>query len=240
MPSSHSNQIDPCRHDARGKVLLITHRSSMERPGGGGGGGGVAAALYHERQRRLCCGVHALNSLFQRPWVDAALLDALAARVAAEQGAGGAGAGAFRSWLPRLGNYDIGVLVLALQEGQGARLSGHLLANAALAEDLALLRETLLSDGGQRGSQQEGAAPHVQGLLVNIRSQNPWSRWLLGGRHWLALVRSPVDGSWCNVDSKLPGPEALGGVDAMLAFVRRCIEEDEGQAFVVTIGGRDE
>lgn len=195
-----------------------------------------APGLYHERQRRLCCGIHALNSLFQQSWVDAVALDGLAARVAAEQGMDGAGA--FRSWLPRWGNYDIGVLVLALREGQGARFSQHLLANAALDADMAALREALVRQEGRQQGDGEGAgAGRVQGVLVNIRSRNPWSRWLLDGRHWLALVRSPANGLFYDMDSKLPRPEALGGVDAMLGYVRRCIEEEDGQAFVVEVGG---
>ncbi len=191
--------------------------------------------LYHERQRRLCCGVHALNNCFQQPWVDAAALDHIAVRMAAEQGA--PGTGAFRSWLPRLGNWDIGVLVAALQDGQGARLSQHLLANAALAADLGTLRAALLrQQGGGGGGGGGSTTPRIQGVLVNIRSRNRWSRWLLDGRHWLALIRSPTNGLWYDMDSKLPAPEALGNVDKMLDCVKRCIEQEDGQAFVVEVG----
>jgi hypothetical protein len=219
-----------------------------------------ACSLYHERQTRLCCGVHALNACFQRQWIDAARLDRLAERVAAEQGAGGA-TGAFRSWLPRLGNYDISVLVAALEEGQGARFSQHLLRSTALDAELAALRAALLRQQEEQQQQQQqqqlqqegeggattmtttttgpaGAGPaRVQGILVNIRSRNSLSRWLWDGRHWLALVRSPVNGLWYDMDSKLPSPRALGDVDALLVYVRQCIEQEDGQAFVVEVGG---
>lgn len=197
--------------------------------------------LYHERQRLFHCGVHSLNSLFQRPWIDAAALDLLAARVAAEQGSGDR----LRSWMPRLGDYDLSVLVAALREGQGARFSRHLLANAALDAELAALRGALLrqQQGQEQGGLQEGGgnpalppSPRIQGVLVNIRSRSPLNRWLWDGRHWLALVRSPSNGLWYDLDSKLPSPSPLGDVEAMLAYVHRCILEEDGQVFVVEVG----
>lgn len=195
----------------------------------------TTGGLYHERQRLFHCGVHALNTLFQQPWIDAAALDRFASRVKLEQGSGDS----LRSWIPRLGDYDLSVLVAALRDGQGARFSQHLLANAALEADLAALGEALCR---QQQQQQpgDGNAGSIQGVLVNIRSRNPLNRWLWDGRHWLALVRSPSNGLWYDCDSKQPRPVVLGDVDALLTYVRRCILEEDGQVFVVQVGNEGE
>lgn len=187
--------------------------------------------LYHERQRLFHCGVHALNALFQQPWIDATDLDRLASRVKAEQGSGDS----LRSWIPRLGDYDLSVLAAALRDGQGARFSQHLLNNAALETELAALGEALRRQ--QQQQQPPGSPPSsfIQGVLVNIRSRNPLNRWLWDGRHWLALMRSPSNWLWYDFDSKLRRPLVLGGVEALLMYVRRCILEEDGQAFVVQV-----
>lgn len=217
-----------------------------------------APHIYHERQRRLCCGVHTLNNLFQHHWLEAKAMDEAATRVASSMGSNNGINGlfntaAYRSVVPFLGNYDILVLLEALKVKK-AHFSHHLLQNQRLDADLRELRE-LLADSSS------AISPRVRGIIINRRSGNSVLRWLFDGRHWLALVPIPNldhsspsscekgDGdneneserkvvtalSWYDVDSKLPAPVLLGGVDDVVAYVKRQILEEDGQVFVVSL-----
>lgn len=87
----------------------------------------ASESLFHERQSLLNCAVHCLNNLYQQRWVDAAAMDALADRVAAENQAS-SWWNPYRSVLPRVGNYDVTVIVEALKQQDGS-LAMHLLNN---------------------------------------------------------------------------------------------------------------
>jgi hypothetical protein len=84
----------------------------------------MAEARFHERQQLWQCGVHALNNLFQEQWATRELLDDIASSLHRRdrdmQAAGFFNP--YKSVIPYLGYYDIGVLVAAL-EAKGACLS---------------------------------------------------------------------------------------------------------------------
>lgn len=137
---------------------------------------------------------------------------------------------AYRSLIPGLGSYDVLVLVEALKT-QCAHFSHHLLANAQLDADLQALGALLSTAQGKQT---------VKGIILNRASRNVVMHWLLDGRHWLALIPSWSDeegekeAAWYDVDSKLPAPVLVGGIPELVAYLRRNIQEEGGQAFVVS------
>lgn len=230
---------------------------------------------YHERQRRLCCGAHTLNNLFQYKWVDSSAMDALATSLAVadqeeqsnstgstdhERGwwpgivaAASSHSRLYKSLIPGLGSYDVSVLVEALKQKK-AKFAMHLLGNQQLEKDLTALSDRLSREGGK-----ERGKDRTVGIILNRMSRNVTLRWLLDGRHWLALVPRSSSSStaaagaaaatatieagevaWWDVDSKLPAPMLIGGVPQLLIYLRKNILEEGGQAFVVTEDEKEE
>jgi len=153
---------------------------------------------FHERQRMLCCGAHSLNNLYQYKWIDSAAMDKLASSLAAadreeqsqEKGwwagvAAAASSSVYKSLIPGLGSYDVSVLVEALKQKK-AKFAMHLLGNKKLDEDLSVLGAWLLKGGKEGG--RERREGRIKGIILNRMSRNVAMRWLLDGRHWLALI----------------------------------------------------
>ena len=163
----------------------------------------------------------------------------------------------YKSLIPGLGSYDVLVLVEALKQKQ-AKFSMHLLGNKKLEEDLAVLGAWLSGEGGREGAGEGEREGKIKGIILNRMSRNVVMRWLLDGRHWLALIPSSPSPSssssaaaaaaavagnakggevvWWDVDSKLPAPMLVGRVPELLMYLRKNILEEGGQAFVITEG----
>jgi hypothetical protein len=157
----------------------------------------------------LCCGAHTLNNLYQHKWVDSAAMDKLASSLAAadkeeEQcqekkgwwagvaavaaAASSSSSSVYKSLIPGLGSYDVLVLVEALKQKK-AKFAMHLLGNKKLEEDLAVLGAWLSpGEGGREGAGEGGKEGRIKGIILNRMSRNVVMRWLLEGRHWLALL----------------------------------------------------
>lgn len=221
----------------------------------------ASGPAYHETQRRLCCGTHTLNNLYQHHWIDTATMDRLASALgAADKASSGQHRGsgwlesalrrasdpfaptAYRSLVPGLGSYDVSVLVEALKM-RNARFGMHVLKNGRLEEDLAVLHARL-SGGAGRGpeaTEDEGRGERAIGVILNRKSRTWAARWLLEGRHWLALIPWPSGSAasggeqirWWMMDSKLPAPVLVGGAEHVVASVREAVCGEEGQAFLV-------
>ena len=148
------------------------------------------------------CAQHTINGLLQEPAFDAAALTEIALNL----DSGGKLSLAHR-W-PVLGNYDINVLVLALQQrGYEVRWWDRRLS----AEQL---RSATESDT-------------FLGLICNER------RAILGfipTRHWLAVRR--VEGVWHDLDSRLRAPAALTP-EALFERLQRHMGDEDGQVLVV-------
>ncbi|PNW84533.1 hypothetical protein CHLRE_03g146707v5 [Chlamydomonas reinhardtii] len=168
-----------------------------------------SAPRYHERQSKQMCLKHTLNNLFQEPAVTSATLDGLADHLATPSWGFSPHRTAF------LGNYDINVLELALQE-RGKMLQWVSPPKAAEAgsewPEAALLERpdlfALVLNVVPSPAQSSGAA--AWGLASLAR------RLGLAGRHWLGFRR--FGGQWYNLDSHLPAPQLVGN-DAALRDV---------------------
>lgn len=158
--------------------------------------------VYHEQQRLMRCAQHTINGLLQEPAFDAAALTEIALNL----DAGGKLSLAHR-W-PVLGNYDINVLVLALQQ------RGYEVRWWDRRKSIEQLRSSAELDTSL-------------GLVLNER------RALLGfipSRHWLAVRR--VDGVWYDLDSRLRAPVMLTP-EALFERLQQHMSEQGGQVLVV-------
>ena len=93
----------------------------------------------------------------------------------------------YKSLIPGLGSYHVLVLVEALKPKK-AKFAMHLLGNKKLREDLAVLGVWLSGEGGREGGRNGGREGRIKGIILNRMSRNVVMRWLLDGRHWLALI----------------------------------------------------
>lgn len=72
---------------------------------------------YHERQQLWQCAQHSLNNLFQEPWASTDMLDDIARELhRSDQQQQQAGLfNPYKSFVPYMGYYDIGVIAAALK-----------------------------------------------------------------------------------------------------------------------------
>ncbi|XP_027333175.1 josephin-like protein [Abrus precatorius] len=157
--------------------------------------------VYHERQRLQFCLLHSLNSLFQQK--DAftrAKLNAISERLALDN---------FNkeTWTPLsilfkphhnalTGNYDINVLIAALEE-KGKSVVWHDRRNGASSIDLDASEDVLM------------------GIVINVSVKRFGGIWR--SRHWITLRK--IDGVWYNLDSDLSAPQPFLGTDKVRDFL---------------------
>nr|CAG4652297.1 EOG090X0HOM [Triops cancriformis] len=161
--------------------------------------------IYHERQRLQLCACHALNALFQDPNAfNQASLDELSNQLAHSSFIN-----PHRSFLG-LGNYDVNVLMLAVQQ-KGCEMSWF----------------------DKRRGPKDIDLRKVTGLILNVPCKPflglltlPWER-----NHWLTLKY--VQGSYYNLDSKLSGPEIIGGPEELCALMEFHLQQKDHELFVV-------
>ncbi|KAL1308578.1 hypothetical protein AAHE18_17G117200 [Arachis hypogaea] len=147
--------------------------------------------VYHERQRLQFCLLHSLNSLFQqKDAFSRASLNAISERLALD----GSNSGT-TTWTPLsvlfkphhnslTGNYDINVLIGALEE-KGKSVVWHDRRNTASSIDLDVPEDILM------------------GIVINVSVRRFAGIWK--SRHWIALRK--IDGVWYNLDSDLAAPQ---------------------------------
>jgi josephin len=157
-----------------------------------GGSAPPPQPLYHERQRLALCGVHAVNNLLQterftKHDFDRTCLNLV--QLSSQQPQQLWKANPHRSvW--GIGNYDVNVVTALLQE------AGY----CVRWQD----RRTALRGADVRD---------LVGILWNVKSNRSWWWWLapvVGGRHWIALLRNDRDDRWWNLDSALVSPRLVG------------------------------
>ena len=156
--------------------------------------------VYHETQRRMWCALHALNALLQEPVYDAAALTEIALSI------GGKLELAHR-W-PLMGNWDINVIMLALQQ-RGLEVQWW--DRRRSIDELRSLAEDA----------------DCVGLICN--EPGAWLFGMIPSQHWFTIRR--VRGEWYDLDSKLQRPAKLG-TDALLSRLRQLLEHEAGQVLV--------
>ncbi|CAL1402262.1 unnamed protein product [Linum trigynum] len=157
--------------------------------------------IYHERQRLQFCLLHALNNLFQqkdaftRPSLNS-IAEKLILDDPNKQG-----------WTPFsvvfkphhnafTGNYDINVLISALEE-KGKTVVWHDRRNGASTIDL------------------EDPQGSLYGIVLNVPVRRYVGLWK--GRHWVAMRK--IDGVWYNLDSDLRHPVAFEDSEEVRGFL---------------------
>ncbi|KAL3530854.1 hypothetical protein ACH5RR_010176 [Cinchona calisaya] len=144
--------------------------------------------IYHEKQRLQFCLLHSLNNLFQEKDAFTRVdLNAIAERLDLDDPNKG-------NWTPvsaifkphhnvLTGNYDINVLIAALEE-KGKRVVWHDRRTGVSTIDL------------------EGTKNELMGIVLNVPVKKYGGLWR--SRHWVALRR--IDGVWYNLDSDFSTP----------------------------------
>ncbi|KAL2317511.1 hypothetical protein Fmac_031387 [Flemingia macrophylla] len=151
--------------------------------------------VYHERQKLQFCLLHSLNSLFQQK--DAftrAKLNAISERLALEDSNTEARSPLSLLFKPHhnvlTGNYDINVLIAALEE-KGKSVVWHDRRNGASSIDLDAPEDVLM------------------GIVINVSVTRFAGIWR--SRHWIALRK--IEGVWYNLDSDLVAPQPFLDTD---------------------------
>ncbi|XKL63853.1 hypothetical protein PGB90_006217 [Kerria lacca] len=161
--------------------------------------------VYHEKQVKELCALHALNNLFQKD--DAFLkneLDIVCHSLAP------------KTWLnPHksplgLGNYDINVLMAALQN------KGY---------------QAIWFD--KRKSPYCLKLNKIFGFIMNIPNDYHigYIRLPLQRKHWIAIRK--IGNNYYNLDSKLKEPLLIGQEAELLSYLQNKLNQKENQLFVV-------
>merc|ERR1712166_1324286 len=175
--------------------------------------------LYFERQRLMHCAIHALNNLFQKPWMDKRTLDALSDMTAEEEKEQEIGmtfdffeslSYFTRFRMPVFGNYGWQVIEQALKL-QSCEIQGSTPLNlcAVRTGDSTLAPDDL---------DELLSTPGVRGLILAVSPSEPSKLPFLGGKHWLAVVSKSeladlgeLDWGALLLDSKQDAPVPIRG-----------------------------
>ncbi|XP_059179656.1 josephin-2-like [Physella acuta] len=161
--------------------------------------------LYHERQVKELCALHALNNLLQTKQAFTKKdLDDICNRLSP-----GTFINPHRSMLG-LGNYDVNVLMAALQE------KGY---------------ETIWFD--KRKDVSILAAERIMGFILNTPTDYKlgFVKLPIHRKHWIAIRW--LQGKYMNLDSKLDSPSEIGDQNSLLEFLRKELSNGEKELLLV-------
>ncbi|KAJ2952496.1 hypothetical protein O0L34_g6814 [Tuta absoluta] len=161
--------------------------------------------IYHEKQIKELCALHALNNLFQgRGTFSKAELDAICSRLSPN-----VWINPHRSLLG-LGNYDINVIMAALQR-KGC--------------------EAIWFD--KRKDPSCLNLSNISGFILNVPSDYKLGFVMLPlrRRHWICVRE--INGSFYNLDSKLESPQLIGRSNDLIAYFKEQLESKEKEMFVI-------
>ncbi|XP_015110143.1 josephin-2 [Diachasma alloeum] len=168
------------------------------------GQGDMTGPIYHERQVKELCALHALNNLFQERGFSKAELDQICYGLSPD-----VWINPHKSLLG-LGNYDINVIMAALQR-KGC--------------------EAIWFD--KRRDPKCLNLDNIDGFILNVPTEYKLGFVLLPlkKRHWIALKK--IQGAFYNLDSKLDSPQLIGKDDDLLTYLKDQIESKEKELFLV-------
>ncbi|XP_053207612.1 josephin-2-like [Panonychus citri] len=169
--------------------------------------------IYHEKQRKQLCALHSINNLLQGNYFNQQDLDSICLRLSPERQI----LNPHRS-LFGLGNYDVNVLITALQS------KGF---------------ETIWFD--QRKDPDCLQFNHILGFILNVDNSkvdnsslynwiNPVN-FFTSRKHWIAFRK--IDDQYYNLDSKLDNPEIVGQEDDMIKLLKKMLAQGDCQLLVV-------
>ncbi|XP_049866843.1 josephin-2 isoform X2 [Pectinophora gossypiella] len=160
--------------------------------------------IYHEKQVKELCALHALNNLFQKGSYSKSELDAICSRLSPN-----VWINPHRSMLG-LGNYDINVIMAALQKKDCEAIWFD------KRKDPACLNLS-----------------HISGFILNVPSDYKLGFVMLPlrRRHWIAIRQ--IQGNFYNLDSKLEVPQLIGRSSELIAYLKEQLECKEKEMFVI-------
>ncbi|XP_076379226.1 josephin domain containing isoform X1 [Megalopta genalis] len=161
-------------------------------------------SIYHERQVKELCALHALNNLFQERGFSKQELDKICYNLSPD-----VWINPHKSLLG-LGNYDINVIMAALQQ-KG--------------------REAVWFD--KRRDPTCLCLDNIEGFILNVPTEYKLGFVLLPlkRRHWIALKK--IHGAFYNLDSKLDSPQLIGKDHDLLVYLKDQIDSKEKELFLV-------
>lgn len=162
--------------------------------------------IYHERQRLQFCLLHALNNLFQEKGTfTRPNLDAIADKLILNDPNKETWTRLSPFFKPHhntlTGNYDINVLIAALEEKQ-KNVVWHDKRNGASSINL------------------DGSEDTLMGIVLNIPVRRYGGLWK--GRHWVTMRK--IDGVWYNLDSDLVAPHAFKDAEEVEEYLDSVID----------------
>ncbi|XP_004921597.1 josephin-2 [Bombyx mandarina] len=161
--------------------------------------------IYHEKQIKELCALHALNNLFQtRGTFSKSELDAICSRLSPN-----VWINPHRSLLG-LGNYDINVIMAALQK-KGCEAIWFDKRKDPGCLDLA----------------------NICGFILNVPSDYKLGFVMLPlrRRHWITIRQ--IQGNFYNLDSKLDSPQLIGRSCDLIAYLKEQLDSKEKELFIV-------
>ncbi|CAK9808141.1 Josephin-like protein [Anthophora plagiata] len=164
----------------------------------------MTGSIYHEKQVKELCALHALNNLFQERGFSRQELDQICYSLSPD-----VWINPHKSLLG-LGNYDINVIMAALQR-RG--------------------REAVWFD--KRRDPKCLCLDNIEGFILNVPTEYKLGFVLLPlkRRHWIALKK--IHGAFYNLDSKLDSPQLIGKENDLLTYLKDQIHSKEKELFLV-------
>ena len=153
--------------------------------------------------------VSCINAFERRPLQEAAVTKASLDAIACELG----GVVSLAHRWPLLGNHDVNVVMMALQQR---------------SLDVAWW-------DARKDVADAGQVPGLIGLIVNVVARRSPLTLYTTRRHWYAVRYLSVPGTWMNVDSNLERPAMVA--DDMLRETLRQALENDGHILIVTQAG---
>ncbi|GIY63330.1 hypothetical protein CEXT_310591 [Caerostris extrusa] len=192
--SSFASMHNSCLHFV--ESLFGRDRKSLNKSG-------LKGNIYHEKQVKELCALHALNNLFQdKNAFNKQILDNICHSLSPDNLVNP------HKSLLGLGNYDVNVLMAALQ------LKGY---------------EAMWFDKRKDPSNIDFSK--ICGLILNIPSEMKFLPLRLNRKHWIAVKE--IEGTFYNLDSKLESPVSIGKVPDLVTYLREQIRGKDREIFLV-------
>ncbi|CAG9095678.1 hypothetical protein JYU34_007089 [Plutella xylostella] len=165
----------------------------------------VKPTIYHEKQVKELCALHALNNLFQtESSFTKSELDVICGQLSPN-----VWINPHRSMLG-LGNYDINVIMAALQK-KGCEAIWFDKRKDPACLDLS----------------------HISGFILNVPSDYKLGFVMLPlrRRHWITIRQ--IHGNFYNLDSKLEAPQLIGRSNDLIAYLKEQLDSKEKELFII-------
>lgn len=165
--------------------------------------------VYHERQSKQLCALHVLNNLFQERAFTKADMDDICLQLAPDSSSW---------WNPHrspigLGNYDINVIMAALQ-----------------------IKDQQAVWFDKRKNLDDLIPRTALGFILNVPSGSRLTSWmpsaLVSQKHWIA-IRRIGDDLYFNLDSHLYEPEIIGDDVALLGYLKSEMSKGDRELIIV-------